>query len=152
MLTWEDVIRFANQGNLEPDRRVEKTSEQWHEILTPQQYAITREKGTERAFSSPMCSLFEPGLYACVCCGSLLFNADNKFESNSGWPSFVQPLAENAIAYHRDNSHGMSRIETTCNNCDSHLGHVFPDGPSPSGLRYCINALALDKAVKETAE
>lgn len=145
MLTWVDVIRFANDGNPTPDRRVEKTPAEWREILTPEQYAITREKGTERAHSSEMCSLFEPGQYACVCCGTALFDSATKFESGSGWPSFDQPVAENAIAYRSDTSHSMSRVETTCNTCDSHLGHVFPDGPAPSGLRYCMNALALHK-------
>ena len=106
---------------------------------------MTREKGTERPFSSPMCSLFEPGRYACVCCGTLLFDSEEKFESGTGWPSFVQPIEESAVAYHADRSHGMYRVETTCNTCGAHLGHVFPDGPRPSGLRYCINAVALDK-------
>ena len=145
MLTWADVIRYANDGNPMPDRRVEKTPAEWQAILTPEQYAITREKGTERAHSSEMCNIFEPGQYACVCCGAALFDSATKFESGSGWPSFDQPVAENAIAYHSDISHGMNRVETTCNTCDSHLGHVFPDGPAPSGLRYCMNALALNK-------
>jgi peptide-methionine (R)-S-oxide reductase len=145
MITWADVIHFVSNGNPVPDRRVEKTPAQWREILTPEQYRITRERGTERAFSSQMCSLFEPGLYACVCCDSVLFDSATKFESGSGWPSFDQPVTENAIAYHGDTSHGMSRVETRCNTCDAHLGHVFPDGPAPSGLRYCMNALALNK-------
>ncbi|MCB1638606.1 MAG: peptide-methionine (R)-S-oxide reductase MsrB, partial [Thiothrix sp.] len=101
--------------------------------------------GTERPFSSAMCGLFEPGQYACVCCGSLLFDATEKFDSGTGWPSFTQPVRENAIAYHSDNSHGMRRVETLCNACDAHLGHVFPDGPAPGGLRYCMNAVALKK-------
>ena len=104
MMTWADVIRFTSDSNLTPDRRVEKTPDEWREILTPEQYAITREKGTERSFSSQMCNLFEPGLYACVCCGTVLFNSATKFESGSGWPSFDQPIAENVIAYHGDNS------------------------------------------------
>ena len=145
MLTWADVNQFAGDGNPAPERRVEKTPEEWRELLTPEQYAITREKGTERAFSSEMCSLFEPGKYACVCCDTMLFDSATKFESGTGWPSFDQPTAQNAVAYHTDTSHGRHRIEATCNTCDSHLGHVFPDGPQPSGLRYCINALALKK-------
>lgn len=152
MLTWAKVIQFANQGNPAPDRRVEKTPAEWRAILTPEQYAVTREKGTERAFSSGMCSLFEPGQYVCVCCGTTMFDSATKFESGSGWPSFYQPFAENAIAYHSDNSHGMSRVETTCNTCDSHLGHVFPDGPEPSGLRYCMNAVALKKVTGAASE
>ena len=135
----------ARGENPKPDRRVEKTAEEWKSILTPEVYHITREKGTERAYSSEMCSRFEPGRYACACCGTELFDATEKFESGSGWPSFTQPLKENVIAYHTDNSFGMSRIEVTCNVCDAHQGHVFPDGPEPSGLRYCINALALEK-------
>lgn len=145
MLTWNEVINFANQGNPLPDRRVEKTPDQWRAILTPEQYTVTREKGTERAFSSDMCSLFEAGQYACVCCDTPMFDSQTKFESGTGWPSFDQPIAENAISYHADNSHGMTRVETTCNTCDSHLGHVFPDGPAPGGLRYCMNALSLKK-------
>jgi methionine-R-sulfoxide reductase len=150
MLTWAEVIRFANDGNPAPDLRVEKTEEEWRAVLTPEQFAITRRKGTERAFSSQMCSLFEPGKYACVCCGTLLFDSATKFESRTGWPSFDQPLTENAIAYHNDGSLGMRRVETACNTCDSHLGHVFPDGPPPSGLRYCMNALALKKVAGST--
>lgn len=145
MLNWDQVLSFANQGNPKPDRRVEKTPEQWRELLTPEQFAVARESGTERAFSSDMCSIFEPGQYACVCCDTLLFDSATKFESGTGWPSFDQPLAENAVSYIADNSHGMTRVETLCNTCDSHLGHVFPDGPPPSGLRYCMNAVALKK-------
>ena len=146
MLTWRDVTRFADRGNPVPDRVVEKTDAEWRSQLTPEQYRITRQKGTERAFSSAMCSLFEPGLYACVCCDTLLFDAREKFESGTGWPSFTQPVQENAIAYHGDTSYGMHRVETICNTCGAHLGHVFPDGPPPSGLRYCINAVALKKS------
>jgi peptide methionine sulfoxide reductase msrA/msrB len=145
MLNWADIIRFANEGNPAPDRRVVKTDAEWRAQLTPEQYYITREKGTERAFSSEMCSVFEPGQYACVCCDTLLFDASGKFESGSGWPSFTQPVKGNTIAYHSDNAYGMQRVETVCNTCDAHLGHVFPDGPPPSGLRYCMNALALKK-------
>ncbi len=148
MLRWIDVIRFTNQGNPEPDRIVRKTDEEWRTQLTDEQYRVTRQKGTERAFSSPMCSLFEPGLYACVCCDTLLFDSNEKFESGTGWPSFTQPFKPNAIAYHGDISHGMYRIETTCNTCGAHLGHVFPDGPKPNGLRYCMNAVALKKVSK----
>ena len=92
-----------------------------------------------------MCALFEPGRYGCVCCGTELFDASSKFASKSGWPSFTQALAPGLVAYRDDSSHGMTRVETTCNVCDAHLGHVFPDGPAPSGLRYCMNAIALVK-------
>ncbi len=148
MLTWKDVIRIAETGNPEPPRRDERSNEEWKKVLTPEQYRITREKGTERAFSSEMCSLFEPGQYACICCDTLLFDSEEKFESGTGWPSFGQPVDPTVVAYHSDRSFGMRRIETTCNVCDAHLGHVFPDGPAPSGLRYCINALALKKVEK----
>jgi len=150
MLNWSDVLKLAEQGNLEPDPVVTKTDAQWREQLTPEQYRITRQKGTERPFSSEMCSLFEPGRYACVCCDSPLFDAQEKFESGTGWPSFTQAVQDNAVAYHSDRSHGMYRVETLCNTCGAHLGHVFPDGPEPSGLRYCINALALRK-IESTA-
>ena len=145
MLNWKDVLELAVNGNPTPPRRVDKTEEEWRALLTPDQYFVTREKGTERAYSSEMCSLFEPGRYACICCDTELFDADEKFESGSGWPSFTQPATASVVAYHDDRSYGMRRIETTCNVCDAHLGHVFPDGPPPSGLRYCINALSLKK-------
>ena len=148
MLKWIDVLKYANNGNLQPDRRVEKTNAEWQDTLSPEEFRITRLKGTERPHSSEMCSLFEPGKYACVCCGTPLFDSEEKFESGTGWPSFTQPLKENAIAYHKDKGFGMYRIETVCNTCDAHLGHVFQDGPPPSGLRYCINALALKKMEK----
>ncbi len=145
MLKWLDVIKFANNGSPAPDKRVEKTPEEWKALLTPEQFNITRLKGTERAFSSDLCSYFEPGRYACVCCSTELFDADTKFESGTGWPSFTQPIKENAVAYHKDVSFGMIRIEALCNTCDAHLGHVFQDGPKPSGLRYCMNAVSLKK-------
>lgn len=145
MHTWNDVVARADGTNPKPDRRVEKTDEEWRAQLNDEQYRITRQAGTEHAFSSEMCSLFEPGTYRCVCCETELFNADNKFDSRSGWPSFTQPLKDNVVAYQGDNSYDMKRIETTCSTCDAHLGHVFPDGPEPTGLRFCINAVALDK-------
>ena len=145
MLKWIDVVKFASVGNPVPDTRVDKTEAEWNTLLSPEAFRITRLKGTERAHSSDMCSFFEPGKYACVCCGSLLFDGDEKFESGTGWPSFTQPVKENAIAYHKDSTFGMVRIEALCNTCDAHLGHVFPDGPKPSGLRYCMNAMALQK-------
>ncbi len=145
MLNWLDVLKFANNGNPTADRRVEKTEAEWQALLSPEAFRITRQKGTERAHSSELCSLFEPGRYACVCCGTELFDSEEKFESGTGWPSFTQPVKENTIAYHKDRGYGMYRIETVCNTCDAHLGHVFQDGPPPSGLRYCINAAALQK-------
>ncbi len=144
-LHWGDVIRIATSANPAPPRRVEKSEAEWHAQLDPDQFHVTRLKGTEAPFSNPMCSVFEPGHYACVCCGTELFDSSAKFESGTGWPSFGAPVADNVVAYHIDGSHGMQRVETICNVCDAHLGHVFPDGPAPSGLRYCINALALEK-------
>jgi peptide-methionine (R)-S-oxide reductase len=145
MHNWNDAVARADGTNPKPDRRVEKTDEEWKAQLNDEQYRVTRQAGTEAAFSSEMCSLFEPGVYRCVCCETELFDANNKFDSRSGWPSFTQPLKDNVVAYHGDHSHGMQRIETTCSTCDAHLGHVFPDGPEPTGLRFCINAVALDK-------
>ncbi|MHC0440597.1 peptide-methionine (R)-S-oxide reductase MsrB [Flavobacterium sp. 3-210] len=145
MIKWADVIHFTNKGNPTPDKRVEKTEEEWKQILTPEEFQVTRLKGTERSFSSELCSLFDPGIYECKCCGTVLFDASEKFESGTGWPSFTQPIKENAIGYHADKSYGMIRVEVVCNVCDAHLGHVFPDGPPPTGLRYCINAVSLSK-------
>lgn len=140
MIKWADVLRFARQGNPKPDKRVEKTEEEWKEILTPEQFLIARKKGTEPAFSGLYCTAHKPGTYACICCGELLFDSKEKFESKSGWPSFTNPIKENAVKYEIDESYGMKRVEAMCNTCDCHLGHVFPDGPEPSGLRYCINS------------
>tara|TARA_R110002073_G_scaffold108336_3_gene243356 strand:+ start:29536 stop:29976 length:441 start_codon:yes stop_codon:yes gene_type:complete len=140
MITWKDVIHFSMNGNPTPDKRVEKTAKEWSKILTPEQFRITRLKGTERPFSGELCSIFEEGTYSCVCCDTPLFDSTIKFNSSSGWPSFTQPIKENAIKHIKDSSHGMVRVETVCNTCDGHLGHVFPDGPEPSGLRYCINS------------
>ncbi len=143
MLNWNDIEKIALQGtNPEPPRKVEKN---WKEVLTPEQYHISREHGTERAFSDEMCSRFEPGIYACVCCDTELFDSSTKFESGTGWPSFTAPLEDNLISYFGDNTLGYTRIEVRCNVCDGHLGHVFPDGPEPSGLRYCINAAVIKK-------
>jgi len=146
MLKWPDILNLAKNGNPAPDRRVEKADAEWRKQLSPEEYDVTRQAGTERAFSSQMCSLFEPGIYSCLCCGTVLFDASEKFESGTGWPSFTQPVKANVIAYHFDGPSFLKRVETVCNTCDAHLGHVFPDGPAPSGLRYCMNAVALKKA------
>lgn len=145
MLNWKDVIHFASGNNPEPEKRIKKTEDEWAKELSNDVFQITRLSGTERPHSSDMCTAFDPGLYSCACCDSLLFDASEKFDSGTGWPSFTQPIKENAIGYIKDTSHGMVRVEVTCNSCDAHLGHVFPDGPAPSGLRYCINALSLKK-------
>ncbi len=143
MLKWIDVIRFSNKGNPTPPTRVEKSNEEWKKLLTAEQFQVTRLKGTERAFTGEYCEAHEPGRYACICCGTPLFDSRLKFESGTGWPSFTQPVEENVVAYHKDSSYGMVRVEVLCNVCDSHLGHIFPDGPEPSGLRYCINSASL---------
>ncbi|MFY0654792.1 MAG: peptide-methionine (R)-S-oxide reductase MsrB [Cyclobacteriaceae bacterium] len=148
MLDWNYIINNSDRKNASPPFRVEKTHEEWRSELTPEVFRVTRNKGTERPHSSDMCTLFEPGKYACTCCKTELFDAARKFDSGTGWPSFNQPINPSHVAYHSDSSFGMVRIEATCNICDAHLGHVFPDGPEPSGLRYCINAVSLEK-IKE---
>ena len=145
MLTWESIQKLVSEGNLNPDKRLVKTGAQWRKLLSDDVYYVTRNAGTERPFSSPMCTHFEAGIYACACCDTLLFDSTEKFDSGTGWPSFTQPIKENAIAYYLDDSLDRSRIEITCNTCDAHLGHVFPDGPAPSKLRYCVNALSLKR-------
>jgi peptide-methionine (R)-S-oxide reductase len=146
MLHWKSVLDLARRGNPPAPRVVRKTDAEWRAQLSPQAFEVTRRHGTERPFSSELCAMFEPGRYHCVCCGTLLFDAETKFDSGTGWPSFTQPASPEVIAYRIDESYGMLRVETLCNVCEAHLGHVFPDGPPPSGLRYCINAVALEKA------
>lgn len=117
---------------------------EWKERLTPEQYHVLREAGTERAFAGKYNDNKADGIYHCAACGLELFDSADKYDSGSGWPSFTQPLSAEAVTDHRDTSHGMIRIESRCGRCDSHLGHVFPDGPPPTGLRYCMNSLSLD--------
>lgn len=143
MITWKDVMHFATKGNPKPDKKVVKTEAEWKTILTPEEYRITRQKGTEMPHSGALCSIYDEGKYNCVCCNTPLFDSTIKFSSGTGWPSFTQPIKENAIQYHKDTSFGMVRVEVLCNVCDAHLGHVFPDGPEPSGLRYCINSASM---------
>jgi peptide-methionine (R)-S-oxide reductase len=123
--------------------KIRKSDDEWRRELTPGQYHVLREKGTERPWSGEYVETAEQGVYRCAGCGQELFPSDTKFESHCGWPSFYQPLAGDAVEEHDDRSFGMRRTEVTCSRCGSHLGHVFPDGPRPTGLRYCINSLSL---------
>jgi methionine-R-sulfoxide reductase len=123
--------------------RVVKTDEQWQKQLTPEQYKIARAKGTERPFCGTLLDNKQTGVYSCICCGLPLFSSDSKFHSGTGWPSFFQPIAEGNVIEHEDNNYGMQRTEILCARCDCHLGHVFNDGPKPTGLRFCVNSESL---------
>lgn len=124
--------------------KVEKTDAEWKQSLSDEQFAVCRLAGTERAFTGKYWNHKEKGIYTCACCGTPLFESVTKYDSGSGWPSFFQPIADDLIAERRDTTHGMVRTEVLCAACDAHLGHVFPDGPPPTGLRYCINSVSLD--------
>ena len=133
---------FTENSDMAP--KISKTDADWRAQLTPEQYDITRRHGTERAFTGPYWDEKAQGVYKCVCCGAPLFESDTKFDSGTGWPSFYAPLANDAVSTHEDRSLLMARTEVRCASCDAHLGHLFPDGPRPTGLRYCINGHALD--------
>ena len=123
--------------------KIIKSEAEWREQLTPEQYRITRQQGTERAFTGPYWDSHERGLYSCICCGEPLFRSDTKFDSGCGWPSFFEPVSPSAVRELLDLSHGMRRTEIRCSRCEAHLGHVFRDGPAPTGLRFCMNGHAM---------
>lgn len=132
--------------------KIQRSEEEWREALSPDVYRITRQKGTERPFTGTLLDNKQEGVYRCGACGQALFSSETKFNSGSGWPSYWAPIDDHALEQETDSSHGMVRDEVVCSRCDSHLGHVFPDGPQPTGLRYCINSLSLEFELEEPAD
>ncbi len=144
----QNDTNMANQTD-NSEYKVKKSDEEWKQILTPVEFQILREKGTEYAFTGEYFKHKEKGTYVCAGCGNELFTSESKFDSGCGWPSFYEPLDEEKVGENEDQSHGMVRTEIVCNNCGGHLGHVFPDGPKPTGLRYCVNSASLDFKKKD---
>ncbi len=143
LLSWADVLTYARYGNPEPPRRLELPETEWAVRLGPERFRVLREARTEPAYRNEYCRSYEPGRYACAGCGNALFNSATKYHAISGWPSFTQPAARNAVSFQFDDSHHMHRVEVRCNVCQGHLGHVSADGPAPAGLRFCINSASL---------
>lgn len=146
------INKDSTKQESEKDRmlkKLNKSEEEWKQELSEEQYCVMFEKGTERAFTGKYYDHHEEGIYTCAACGSNLFSSDAKYDSRSGWPSYFQPYSKESINYHKDSSYGMVRTEVTCAKCDGHLGHVFTDGPEPTGLRYCINSVSMNFVAKE---
>ncbi len=146
------AIRLSQRGGTINMTKIRKTDAEWREVLTPEQYRVAREKGTEQAFTGEYVGNKESGVYLCVACGQPLFSSDTKFESGTGWPSFFEPVDDRNVDREEDRSHGMKRTEVVCSRCQSHLGHVFDDGPRPTGLRYCVNSVSLKFVPKDAGD
>lgn len=145
----EFELSGKRKGVIEMEKLVKSDSE-WKKQLTPEQFEVARRKGTERAFSGKYAETHDDGLYNCVCCGTTLFDSKTKFESGTGWPSFYQPIAKENVVEHTDRTFGMARVEVVCARCEGHLGHVFDDGPKPTGLRYCMNSASLNFVARKS--